>query len=130
MEDLALIVKRLEVVTEKLEAVGEAGGAGTGAAASQAEKLTISVTAFDDICGGVFKAFLGEMTNQQCDDLTLIAFPSSRELCQGGWRGPDCGLHPGQGILRPAPVPAGRLQVPAARPRRAGRAAQAHRGLH
>ena len=73
MEDLALIVKRLEVVTEKLEAVGEAGGAGTGAAASQAEKLTISVTAFDDICGGVFKAFLGEMTNnQQCDDLTLI----------------------------------------------------------
>ena len=38
-----------------------------GAAASQAEKLTISVTAFDDICGGVFKAFLGEMTNyQQC----------------------------------------------------------------
>ena len=57
MEDLALIVKRLEVVTEKLEAVGDNIG---GGAVTQEEKLNISVTAFDDICNGVFKAFLGQ----------------------------------------------------------------------
>ena len=59
MEDLALIVKRLEVVTEKLEAVGDNIGGG-GGAVTQEEKLNISVTAFDDICNGVFKAFLGQ----------------------------------------------------------------------
>ena len=58
MEDLALIVKRLEVVTEKLEAVGD--NIGGGGAVTQEEKLNISVTAFDDICNGVFKAFLGQ----------------------------------------------------------------------
>jgi len=57
MEDLALIVKRLEIVTEKLEAVGDNVGAGQNGV-SQAEKLNVSVTAFDDICNGVFKAFL------------------------------------------------------------------------
>ena len=58
MEDLALIVKRLEVVTEKLEAVGD--NIGGGGVVTQEEKLNISVTAFDDICNGVFKAFLGQ----------------------------------------------------------------------
>ena len=58
MEDLALIVKRLEAVTEKLEAVGDNIGGGGGV--TQEEKLNISVTAFDDICNGVFKAFLGQ----------------------------------------------------------------------
>ena len=58
MEDLALIVKRLEIVTEKLEAVGD-NVKGDGARVSQAEKLNISVTAYDDIYNGVFKAFLG-----------------------------------------------------------------------
>ena len=60
MEDLALIVKRLEVVTERLEAVGDNSGLGGGGGVSQAEKLTVSVTAFDDIYNGVFKAFLGK----------------------------------------------------------------------
>ena len=46
MEDLALIVKRLEIVTEKLEAVSDNVN-GDGVGASQAEKLSISVTAFD-----------------------------------------------------------------------------------
>ena len=58
MEDLALIVKRLEIVTEKLEAVGD-NVKGDGGRVSQAEKLNISVTAYDDIYNGVFKAFLG-----------------------------------------------------------------------
>ena len=58
LEELSLIVKRLEIVTEKLEAVGEGGGEAAGA--SQAEKLNISVTAYDDIYNGTFKAFLGE----------------------------------------------------------------------
>ena len=58
LEELSLIVKRLEIVTEKLEAVGEGGG-GDGAGVSQAEKLNISVTAYDDIYNGTFKAFLG-----------------------------------------------------------------------
>ena len=58
LEELSLIVKRLEIVTEKLEAVGE-GGVGDGAGVSQAEKLNISVTAYDDIYNGTFKAFLG-----------------------------------------------------------------------
>ena len=56
MEELALIVKRLEIVTEKLEAVGDNGD---GERVSQAEKLNISVTAYDDIHNGVFRAFLG-----------------------------------------------------------------------
>ena len=59
MKDLALIVKRLEIVTERLEAVGDNVGAGQNGV-SQAEKLNVSVTAFDDICNGVFKAFLGK----------------------------------------------------------------------
>ena len=59
MEDLALIVKRLEVVTEKLEAVGD-NVKGDGGRVSQEEKLNISVTAYDDIHNGVFKAFLGK----------------------------------------------------------------------
>lgn len=58
MEDLALIVKRLEIVTEKLEAVGD-NVKGDGGRVSQEEKLNISVTAYDDIHNGVFKAFLG-----------------------------------------------------------------------
>ena len=58
MEELALIVKRLEIVTEKLEAVGDNVN-GDGGRVSQAEKLNISVTAYDDIHNGVFKAFLG-----------------------------------------------------------------------
>ena len=58
LEELSLIVKRLEIVTEKLEAVREGGG-GEGAGVSQAEKLNISVTAYDDIYNGTFKAFLG-----------------------------------------------------------------------
>jgi len=57
MEDLSIIVKRLEVVTERLEAIGE-NYSGDGAAVSQAEKLNISVTAYDDIYNGTFKAFL------------------------------------------------------------------------
>ena len=60
LEELSLIVKRLEIVTEKLEAVGE-GGVGDGAGVSQAEKLNISVTAYDDIYNGTFKAFLGKL---------------------------------------------------------------------
>ena len=59
MEDLALIVKRLEIVTEKLEAVGD-NVKGDGGRVSQEEKLNISVTAYDDIHNGVFKAFLGK----------------------------------------------------------------------
>ena len=55
LEELSLLVKRLEIVTEKLEAAGEGGGAEV----SQAEKLNISVTAYDDIYNGTFKAFLG-----------------------------------------------------------------------
>ena len=58
MDELSLIVKRLEIVTEKLEAIGEAPG-GDGGGVSQAEKLNISVTAYDDIYNGTFKAFLG-----------------------------------------------------------------------
>ena len=58
MDELSLIVKRLEIVTEKLEAIGEGAG-GDGAGVSQAEKLNISVTAFDEIYSGTFKAFLG-----------------------------------------------------------------------
>ena len=54
MDELALIVKRLEIVTEKLEAIGSGGGG-----VSEAEKLNISVTAYDDIYSGTFKAFLG-----------------------------------------------------------------------
>lgn len=63
MEDLALIVKRLEIVTEKLEAVSDNVN-GDGVSVSQAEKLSISVTAFDDICNGVFKAFQGNFLHQ------------------------------------------------------------------
>ena len=51
MEDLALIVKRLEIVTEKLEAVGD-NVKGDGGRVSQEEKLNISVTAYDDIHNG------------------------------------------------------------------------------
>jgi len=57
MEDLSIIIKRLEVVTEKLEAIGDNIG-GDGVPVSQAEKLNISVTAYDDIYEGTFKAFL------------------------------------------------------------------------
>ena len=56
MDELALIVKRLEIVTEKLEAVREGAGS---EGVSQEEKLNISVTAYDDIFNGTFKAFLG-----------------------------------------------------------------------
>ena len=63
MEELALIVKRLEIVTEKLEAVGDNLHVENGGA-SQAEKLNISVTAFDDIYSGVFKAFLGKCCSE------------------------------------------------------------------
>ena len=61
LEELSLLVKRLEIVTERLEAVGEGGGGDT-AGVSQAEKLNISVTAYDDIYNGTFKAFLGNVT--------------------------------------------------------------------
>jgi len=57
MEDLSIIVKRLEVVTERLEAIGE-NHSGDTKPVSQSEKLTISVTAYDDIYNGTFKAFL------------------------------------------------------------------------
>ena len=65
MEDLALIVKRLEIVTEKLEAVGDNVNDG-GVKVSQAEKLNISVTAYDDIYNGVFKAFVGKLNYYIC----------------------------------------------------------------
>jgi len=57
MEDLAIVVKRLEEVTERLEAIGD-NYTGDNKHITQAEKLTISVTAFDDIYNGTFKAFL------------------------------------------------------------------------
>jgi len=63
MEDLSIIVKRLEVVTERLEAIGENYDGGTKPV-TQAEKLTISVVAFDDIYNGTFKAFL-----ENCDKI-------------------------------------------------------------
>lgn len=60
MEELSLLVKRLEVVTEKLEAFGDNQGVPSraGSGPSGPEKLTLSVTAFDDIFSGTFKAFL------------------------------------------------------------------------
>jgi len=57
MEDLSIIVKRLEIVTERLEAIGD-NHTGNGAPVTQAEKCTISVSAYDDIYNGTFKAFL------------------------------------------------------------------------
>ena len=85
LEELSLIVKRLEIVTEKLEAVGEGGG-GDGAGVSQAEKLNISVTAYDDIYNGTFKAFLGNHSVYKA--LKSVLSPVNcicREL-QQGWR--------------------------------------------
>eukprot|EP00092_Neocalanus_flemingeri_P002426 GFUD01002595.1.p1 GENE.GFUD01002595.1~~GFUD01002595.1.p1 ORF type:complete len:480 (-),score=128.99 GFUD01002595.1:302-1741(-) len=63
MEDLSIIVKRLEEVTERLEAIGE-NYSGDSKPVTQAEKLTISVTAYDDIYNGTFKAFL-----ENCDKI-------------------------------------------------------------
>jgi len=57
MEDLSIIVKRLEIVTERLEAIGD-NHTGNGAPVTQAEKCNISVIAYDDIYNGTFKAFL------------------------------------------------------------------------
>ena len=60
MEELSLLVKRLEVVTEKLEAFGDNRGVPSGAVSgsSDPEKVSLSVSAFDDIMSGTFKAFL------------------------------------------------------------------------
>jgi len=55
MEDLSLLVKRLEVVTEKLEAASDKSG---NSKVASDDKLGLSVTAFDDIVSGTFHAFL------------------------------------------------------------------------
>jgi len=84
MEDLAIVVKRLEVVTERLEAIGE-NYSGDNKPVTQAEKLTISVTAYDDIYNGTFKAFLENCEKIGAEVATAVpmldkAFKAQREF--------------------------------------------------
>jgi len=60
MEELAVLARRLEVVTERLEAAADAkGGAPAQPKASSGEEtLSLIVTAYDDITTGTFRAFL------------------------------------------------------------------------
>jgi len=86
MEELSLLVKRLEVVTEKLEAVGDAAGASRFVSGSSSpEKLSLSVTAFDDILSGIFRAFLEfseKIGNEVATAAPMVekAFRQQREL--------------------------------------------------
>ena len=64
MEELALLVRRLEVVTERLEAKQE-GGVEGGSGGQAGQQLSLAVTAFDDICNGTFAAFIGTILRQQ-----------------------------------------------------------------
>jgi len=59
MEELSLLARRLEVVTERLEAHAEGLGSGQERKpASAGAVLHLSVTAFDDILNGPFRVFL------------------------------------------------------------------------
>jgi len=60
MEDLSILAKRLEVVTERLEAQADArgGSAVEPKSPGSGESLALSVTAFDDILNGTFRAFM------------------------------------------------------------------------
>jgi len=66
MEELAVLARRLEVVTERLEAAADARGGAPPQpkVSSGGESLSLIVTAYDDITTGTFRAFL-----ELCDKL-------------------------------------------------------------
>ena len=65
MEELSLLVRRLEVVTERLEAKQESGVEGSSSGGQAGQQLSLVVTAFDDICNGTFAVFIGTILKQQ-----------------------------------------------------------------
>jgi len=86
MEELAVLARRLEVVTERLEAAADArGGLLVEPKVASKESLTVVVTAFDDIANGTFRAFLelcdkvgGEVA--QLGPMVDKAFKAQREF--------------------------------------------------